>query len=63
MNGVIGNDSALYGYTDLDTTWANEMNFVMKYPRCRIARSNYLPAVQFATTELRTPPLYRYESL
>ena len=26
MNGVLGHDSALYGYTGPGTTWANEMN-------------------------------------
>ena len=31
-NGVfLGNDSALEGYTGLETTSANEMNFVMNH--------------------------------
>ena len=31
MNGVINHDSVLQGYTELGTTWANEMNFVMNH--------------------------------
>ena len=31
MIGVLGHDSALKGYTGLETTWANEMNFVMHH--------------------------------
>ena len=31
MIGVLGHDSALYGYTGLGTTWANDMNFVMNH--------------------------------
>ena len=31
MNGVLSHDSAMYGYTGPRTTWANEMNFVLKY--------------------------------
>ena len=27
MNGVLGLDAGLIGYTRLGTTWANEMNF------------------------------------
>ena len=29
MIGVLGHDSALKGYTEPETTWASEMNFVM----------------------------------
>ena len=29
MNGVLGPDSALEGYTGTGTTWVKEMNFVM----------------------------------
>ena len=31
MNGVLGHDSALPGYTRSGTTWANEMYFVMNH--------------------------------
>ena len=31
MNGVLGHDSALSGYTGPGTTWANEMNFGMEH--------------------------------
>ena len=31
MNGALGHDSALYGYTGPGTTWAHEMNFVMNH--------------------------------
>ena len=31
MNGVLGHNSALYGYTGPRITWANEINFVMKH--------------------------------
>ena len=31
MNGDLGPDSALYGYTGTGTTWATEMNFVMNH--------------------------------
>ena len=31
MNGVVGHDSALEGYTRLGTTWAHEMNFVLSH--------------------------------
>ena len=31
MNGVLGHDSVLQGYTGPDTTWANEMNSVMNH--------------------------------
>ena len=31
MNGVLGHNSALYGYTGPETTWANGMNFLMKH--------------------------------
>ena len=27
MNSLLGHDSVLYGYTRLEATWANEMNF------------------------------------
>ena len=27
MNGVIGHDSSLSGYTDPGTTWGNELNY------------------------------------
>ena len=29
MNGALGHNSALYGYTGPETTWANEMDFVI----------------------------------
>ena len=29
MIGVLGHDSALQGYASPETTWANEMNFVV----------------------------------
>ena len=29
--GVLGHNSAMYGYTRLGVTWVNEMNFVMDY--------------------------------
>ena len=31
MNVVLGDDSALHGYTGPGTTWANEMNFGIKH--------------------------------
>ena len=31
MNGVLGHNSALQGYTGLGTNWANEMNFVTNH--------------------------------
>ena len=31
MNGVIGHDSALQGYTWPETTWTDEMNVVMNH--------------------------------
>ena len=31
MNVVLAHDSALYGKTGPGTTWANEMNFIMKH--------------------------------
>ena len=31
MIGILGRDSALYGYTGPETTWANEMKFVMNH--------------------------------
>ena len=31
MNGVLGRDSALQGYTGLETTWANKMNIGMNH--------------------------------
>ena len=31
MIGVLGHDSALSGYTEQETTRANEMNFVMNH--------------------------------
>ena len=31
MNGVLGHDSALKGYTGPGTTWANEMNFMVNH--------------------------------
>ena len=31
LNGILGHDSALYGYTGPGTTWVNEMSFVMKH--------------------------------
>ena len=31
MNGALGHDSALQGYTGPGTTWADEMNFVMNH--------------------------------
>ena len=31
MIGVLGHDSALYGYTGPETTWTNEMNFVTNH--------------------------------
>ena len=31
MNSVQGHNSALEGYTAPETTWANEMNFIMNH--------------------------------
>ena len=31
MIGVLGHDSALYGYIRPETTWSNEMNVVMNH--------------------------------
>ena len=31
MNAVLGHDAALLGYTGPGTTWADEINFVMKH--------------------------------
>ena len=31
MNGVLGYESVMYGYTGTETTWANEMNIVMNH--------------------------------
>ena len=31
MNGILGNDSALYDYTRQGINWANEMKFGMKH--------------------------------
>ena len=31
MNGVLALDSALYSYTGMGITWANEMKFVMSH--------------------------------
>ena len=31
MNGVLGHDSALLGYTGPGTTWVNEMNSAMNH--------------------------------
>ena len=31
MNAVLGHNSALQGYTGSETTWTNEMNFVMNH--------------------------------
>ena len=45
--GVLGHDSALYGYTGPETTWAIEMNFVM-------------PLVQDRSLDLLTSSLERY---
>ena len=33
MNDVLGHDSALQGYIGPETTWANEMNFIMNQHR------------------------------
>ena len=49
MNAVLGHDSALQGNTGTETTWANEMIFVMNHaPGTATVR----PAVQRATTVL-----------
>ena len=34
MNGVVGHDTTLQGYTGLGPTRVNEMNFVMDYAPC-----------------------------
>ena len=38
MNGVLGLDSALQGYTEKEATLANEMNFVMNHAPGSIVR-------------------------
>ena len=34
MNGVLGHDAALRGYTGAGTAWANDMNFGMNRAPC-----------------------------
>ena len=51
MNGVLGYNSALRGYTGPGTTWANEMNFGYRpCPRCRINYWTCWSAVQHCAT-------------
>ena len=43
MNGVLGHDSTLQGYTGPVTTWANEMHFVMNHaPGAPLPRNIYV---------------------
>ena len=56
MNDVLGHDSALLRIYWLETTWANEMNFVMNH--ATVARSIDLlassPAGYLCTTDAST---------
>ena len=52
MNGVLGHNSAPYGYTGQGTTWANEMNFVINH--VPVTGSIARPVNQQASV----PPLY-----
>ena len=58
MNGVEGDDCVLSGYTGPRTTWANEMNSVMKHAPG--AGSIGRPGEQQqATTEHPHPPPFK----
>ena len=50
MNGVLGHDSALLGYTGPQTTWANEMNFVKNHASGTGSIARPIDHVQHATT-------------
>ena len=41
MNHVLGNDSALYGYIAMGTTWANEMNLDIVIVLCIVLYCGY----------------------
>ena len=43
INGVLGHNSALYGYSRPETTWANEMNFVMNHTPYKYATDAFTP--------------------
>ena len=58
MNGDLGHDSPLQGYTGPETTLAKQTNFVMNHApgTGSIARSTCWPAVHRATTMLQMCP-------